>query len=196
MVEELILNNTKLIYKCIKDMHLYWTTEDEFQAFYDDGLIGLINGAKTFDESKGYVPTTYLYKCIKTAISKGIYLSERAKRKANKNTISLDAYVTDKRDTTLIEFIPDTKIDMEKQILEKEQLELIENIADKVLTDNQKRYFYKYYGLKGYIEKTANEIAEEEKVTGSNVRSTLLQSKRKIKYHLMKKNENLFKENN
>lgn len=196
MVEELILNNTKLIYKCIKDMRLYWTTEDEFQAFYDDGLIGLINGAKTFDESKGYAPATYLYKCIKTAISKGIYLSERVKRKANKNTISLDDYVNDKQDTTIIELIPDTKIDMEKQILEKEQLELIENIADKVLTDNQKRYFYKYYGLKGYIEKTANEIAEEEKVTGSNVRSTLLQSKRKIKYHLMKKNENLFKENN
>ncbi len=196
MVEELILNNTKLIYKCIKDMHLYWTTEDEFQAFYDDGLIGLINGAKSFDESKGIQPSTYLYKCIKSAISKGIYLSERAKRKANKDTISLDVYVTDKQDTTLIEFIPDTKIDMEKQILEKEQLELIENIADKVLTDNQKRYFYKYYGLKGYIEKTASEIAEEEKVTGSNVRSTLRQSKRKIKYHLMKKNENLFKENN
>ena len=187
MVEELILNNTKLIYKCIKDMHLYWTTEDEWQTFYDDGLIGLINGAKSFDESKGIQLSTYLYKCIKTAICKGIYLSERAKRKANKNTISLDAYVSDKQDTTLIEFIPDTKIDMERQILEKEQIELIENIADKTLTDNQKRYFYKYYGLKGYREKTISEIATEEKVTGSNVRSTLLQSRRKIKYHLMKK---------
>ncbi|MBP3920821.1 MAG: sigma-70 family RNA polymerase sigma factor [Bacilli bacterium] len=192
MVEELILNNTRLIYKCIKDMHLYWATEDEWQAFYDDGLIGLINGAKTFDESKEIQPSTYLYKCIKMAISKGIYISSRAKRKPDKNTISLDAYVTDKQDTTLIEFIPDTKINMEQQILEKEQFELIVNIADKVLSDKQKRYFYKYYGLKGFEERNFYQIAEEEKVTAEAVRTTVYRSRTKIQYYMKKYHKNLF----
>lgn len=173
-------------------MHLYWTTEDEWQAFYDDGLIGLINGAKSFDESKGIQPSTYLYKCIKSAISKGIYLSERAKRKANKDTISLDVYVTDKQDTTFIEFIPDTKIDIERQTLEKEQIELIENIADEILTDKQKRYFYKYYGLKGFREENYNQISESEKVTPENVRQTVCRSRLKIQYYMRKHHKNLF----
>ena len=192
MVEELILNNTKLIYKCIKDMHLYWTTEDEWQAFYDDGLIGLINGAKSFDESKGIQPSTYLCKCIKMAICRGIYLSSREKRKANKNTISLDSYVTDKQDTTFIEFIPDAKIDIERQTLEKEQIELIENIADEILTDKQKRYFYKYYGLKGFREENYNQISESEKVTPENVRQTVCRSRLKIQYYMRKYHKNLF----
>lgn len=61
MHDELILNNIPLIKKCIKDMRLYWNTEDEFQDYYDAGLLGLINGAKTYNESKARQSQVHIY---------------------------------------------------------------------------------------------------------------------------------------
>jgi DNA-directed RNA polymerase specialized sigma subunit len=46
--DELILNNTNLIYRVLQKMNLY----DQREYYYEIGLLGLIKAAYNFDSSK------------------------------------------------------------------------------------------------------------------------------------------------
>lgn len=48
MNEDLILNNEKLIYMVLKQMHLY----DNRDHYYDIGMIGLVKAANNFNPNK------------------------------------------------------------------------------------------------------------------------------------------------
>ena len=64
MEEKIILENQNLIYAVLKKLNLY----NQHEEYFDLGMIGLIKGVKTYDESKGYKLSTYLSICIKNEI--------------------------------------------------------------------------------------------------------------------------------
>ena len=58
--EKLILDNINLIYMVLKRYNLY----NQLDEYYDIGMIGLVKGANSFSEDKGYKVSTYLTSCI------------------------------------------------------------------------------------------------------------------------------------
>ena len=52
--EKLILDNINLIYMVLKRYNLY----NQLDEYYDIGMIGLVKGANTFSEDKGYKVST------------------------------------------------------------------------------------------------------------------------------------------
>lgn len=156
--EKLVLDNIGLIYLMIEKLHCYWRTDDDFQDLYDAGLEGLIRGAKTYKgESK---PSTYLCVCIKHSIVRHIQLSEHKCRVLNKKAkISLDKPI-DEKGNTLLDFIEDNSVDIEKEIENKIMVEDIIKIID-TLKDKQDREIIKmYFGIDGYRKYNAKELGD------------------------------------
>ena len=157
--EKLFTENIKLIHKVIKDLKIYWSTEDEHQEYYDAGLEGLIKGAKKYDYSTK--PGTYLYKCIKNEILHQIVLSETNKRKINKeNMLSLEQEVNYDNDTTFGELIA-SDYDLEEEVEKKLKIEGIIKELGKMKNQKDALAIKMYFGLEGRTPKNYNEIAEE-----------------------------------
>lgn len=187
MHDELILNNIPLIKKCIKDMRLYWNTEDEFQDYYDAGLLGLINGAKTYNESKAK-PSTYLYKCIRTAISKEIQLSNYPKRIINKMyKVPLDKEISIDTDTTYLDLLVDPDVNVEEEVLRNETIEELINAVNHLKPEKDKLFLYEYYGLLGYKALNSSELAKKYNVSRSMVNTRLTRARKKIREYLEKR---------
>ena len=87
--DELVLNNTKLIYMVLKQLGLY----NQRDEYYDVGMIGLMKAANKFDPSKGTKFNTYASHIIRTTILYEIRKENQPKRQSNKNTISLDTVI-------------------------------------------------------------------------------------------------------
>ena len=79
--DELVKKYERLIYLALKNKHIYWKTNDEFQDYIDSGYDGLIKGIRTFDEAKGIKESSYVYICIETEIKRRLYLNQMIKGK-------------------------------------------------------------------------------------------------------------------
>ena len=157
--DKLVLDNIKLIYKIIKDLKIYWNTEDEYQDYYDAGLEGLIRGAKKYDYSTK--PSTYLYQCIKNQICRYIYQSETDKRKINKeNKLSFEQYI-DSDDGMVLEEIIASKFNLEEEIERSIKLQAVVKEINKMKNKIDSLVFKMYFGLEGRTPKTVAEIAKE-----------------------------------
>ena len=64
MEDKIVTDNINLIYHVLKKYGLYRNLDE----YYDVGLIGLVKGVKSYDNSKGYAISTYLVKCITTEV--------------------------------------------------------------------------------------------------------------------------------
>ena len=80
--------NSGLIWKAIKDMHLYATKDMELDDYYQIGSMGLLRAIDTYDTNKGTQFSTYAVKCIKNEIGQYFQSQERDKRKMNSVTTS------------------------------------------------------------------------------------------------------------
>lgn len=80
--------NNGLIWKTIKDMHLYATKDMELDDYYQIGSMGLLRAIDTYDVNKGTQFSTYAVKCIKNEIGQYFQSQERDKRKMNSLTTS------------------------------------------------------------------------------------------------------------
>ena len=80
--------NSGLIWKAIKDMHLYTTKDMELDDYYQIGSMGLLRAIDTYDTNKGTQFSTYAVKCIKNEIGQYFQSQERDKRKMNTVTTS------------------------------------------------------------------------------------------------------------
>ena len=80
--------NRGLIWKAIKDMHLYATKDMELDDYYQIGSMGLLRAIDTYDANKGTQFSTYAVKCIKNEIGQYFQSQERDKRKMNIVTTS------------------------------------------------------------------------------------------------------------
>lgn len=161
--QQLVVDNKGLIYLAIKQLKLHSKTEDEFQDYYDAGIIGLIKGAKKYDENAGYKPSTFLTICIKNEIKH--FLMHKTTQKNNipgGYNLSLDQPITteDGNKTTFSELIPDTSINIEKQIEQKFEYNRILQAIEK-LENKKDKLFIKYkYGLIDGKEYLSKDIAK------------------------------------
>ncbi len=98
--EQMVLNNTKLVYFVINKLYL-----KPVEDYYDVGLVGLCKGCKSFDSSKGYSLSTYLTSCIKNEL-----LCQLRKEKHYvdlSNSISLESTFTNNDENVrLMDLIP------------------------------------------------------------------------------------------
>ena len=193
-IDDLIVNNQKLIYKAIKNLNCVYKTEDEFQKIYDAGLEGLIKGAKTYDESKGK-PSTWLMPCIMNEIKHYFTISSAKKRK---NELGKDVSLYEKvyndnnSEVELIETIKDPNVNIELDLEKKLEIEKLIYAIDKVLNNTEKRIINKKYGLNGYRIYTINELAIEEGKSKSMIFYLVKKSHLKLKKYLESNDKEVF----
>lgn len=191
-IDKIVLENQKLIRFAIKKMNLFWKTEDEFQEYYDDGLIGLINGAKTYSTEKGK-PSTYLYTCIKNEISKGIVSKITLKKILNyRYKLSIDEPVNNEIDKTLSDVIPDPNVNIEDDLEKKLEIEKLMYAIDKLDNAKDKLYLCEFYGLKGYKKLLAKEIEDKYNVSHTTVADRLKRARQTLKKYLENNDKEVF----
>ena len=146
--QKLVLNNQKLVYHIIKQLHLYHKLED----YLDVGIIGLCKAAQTFKPENGSKFSTYACICIRNDILMEI---RNENRQCDAYAISFSSIISSSKDKDLT--LEDTLSDyeLENDILNKEELiSLITSIErldkkDKTIID---LYFYQ--------NKTQKQIAQ------------------------------------
>lgn len=164
--EGMVLKNECIIYDVLKKMNLYRHLGD----YYDIGAIGLVKGAITFDESKGYAVSTYLYRCVRNEILLHIRKENSVKNKSNKNTLSYDyAYNNDDKDELeFSNFIEDETQRIEEMLIKKEQIELLYKEILK-LRERDRFIICSKYGLLEHKKLNQEQLAKEVGLSQSYV---------------------------
>lgn len=154
---ELVKKYEKLIYLGIKNLHIYWKTNDEFQDYVDSGYDGIIKGIRTYDSTKDVKQSTYVYTCIETELKRRIYLNTMNKR--SQKVISLNLLANDLDDTELIDLIP-SDVDVEKEIETKIDNEKLLDLVNHLPIQKDRYVIKLFFGLDGYEPMNCNQIAK------------------------------------
>ena len=146
--QKLVLNNQKLVYHVIKQMHLYHKLED----YLDVGLIGLCKAAQTFNLENGSKFSTYACICIRNNILMEI---RNEKRQCDAYAISFSSIISSSKnnDLTLEDTLSD--YELENNILNRE--ELISLITSIERLDKEDKTIINLYF---YQNKTQQQIAK------------------------------------
>ena len=146
--QKLVLDNQKLVYHVIKQLHLYHKLED----YLDVGIIGLCKAAQTFKPENGSKFSTYACICIRNNILMEI---RSEKRQCDAYAISFSTIINSSKDQDLTLEYTLSDYELENDILNKEELiSLVTSIErldkeDKTIID---LYFYQ--------NKTQKQIAQ------------------------------------
>lgn len=192
--EQMILDNISLIYMCIKNLHLYYQTEDEFQAYYDAGLDGLIKGTRKYDESKDIKSSTFLYACIKNEI---LHLVTTKNYQKNKNKfgkdISLNFTINDDSNklTEFGDLIPDLETNIELEIEKKLESERLLDAVNNLKNEKDKLVIKMYYGLDGYEPGTYESVGKCLGVTREMIRVRIKRGLKDLKNYYEKNDREL-----
>lgn len=157
--DKLISENINLIYFVLKKLNLY----NRCDEFFDIGMIGLIKGIKNFNPELGYKVSTYLCSTIRNEILMSM-------RKKELPTISFDDIIaTDPNgnELTYHEITP-SDVDIEKSIIEKEEIKLVYKCIDK-LKDKEKFIICSLYGVNNHKQLTQSEIASKLNISQAQV---------------------------
>ena len=172
--DELVLNNTKLIYMVLKQLGLY----NQRDEYYDVGMIGLMKAANKFDPSKGTKFNTYASHIIRTTILYEIRKENQPKRQSNKNTISLDTVIhRGDTDVRLKDVLP-SDFNVENYLIEQERMEAL-NKAISTLNDEERSLL-----LKKYLGVSQKVIAKDLKITQATVSRRLKRIIKKLRIEL------------
>lgn len=164
MEEKLIVENINLIYVVLKKYNLYSNSDE----YFDIGMLGLVKGAKKFNESKGYKPSTYLTKCIINEILCYIRNQSNSKRGGGVKDISIYTPINDAgKETYLLDVIPSNE-NIEENMIQVEQRELMYKEILK-LKERDKFIICSKYGLLGHKELTQEELAAATGISQSYV---------------------------
>ena len=104
---------------------------------YQEGLLGLINAIKTFDQSKEASFYTYANICIKTKIQTAIRDSSSKKNIVLNQSVSLDN-LTNSDSTNYYDIICNDKNDISDRLLKQEEQQQLFNEIEKRLTSFEK----------------------------------------------------------
>ena len=171
-MNEKIINNYKLIYVIMNELHCDKKDEEEY-FFY--GLMGLYKGIKNYDATKEIKETTFYTRCIKNEILARFNYKTRKKRDIRRNEISINTPISK---THTIEDVLVSDVDIEKEIIKKEQLELLYKALNETKNTQYKQYILDFYGINRPKKKLC-EIALKYDVDIHNVSMSIRQG---IKY--------------
>ena len=179
----LIIENKGLIYLAIKEEHLYWKTQDEYQDFIDAGYDGLLNGIRTYNKDLGIKPSTYYYSCIKHEMIKVIQRKEL--RKNSIKTVSLNKTVGQDEIEELIDLIPD-EVDLEQELQKQEQNERLHYLVDHLPKPKDRLVIKMIFGLDGWEQMSASEIARRWGVNKNTIIQRKNRALRKLWFKMQK----------
>lgn len=153
--EEIFLKNRNLIFLVLKRKGLLHEQEE----LYDIGLIGLTKAINTYDSSKGYKESTYIYQCVSNQINQYLYMQNLPKRKCPTSIISLDYQFEENDGESYANLVPDPKINIEEDVIINERNEKLMEAIEK-LKPSYQEIIKKYYGI-GVIPKNIIKLSEE-----------------------------------
>jgi len=155
--EKLVLDNQKLITYVIKRFELI----NQYDEFYDIGMIGLVKGSISYNPDLGFKVSSYLVKCIQREILMELKKRKTYSRKANYNTVSFDKEVKVGKNggiKTFKDFIA-SNIDIEQQLIQNEILKEITNIIKNL--DSREQFIIEHsFGINGFKKLKQYQIAE------------------------------------
>lgn len=144
--DKLVMDNMKLVYFLVNKN--FYLNED----FIEVGMIGLIKGIKSYDESKGFKLSTYLSKCIINEIN--MYLRHNAKRS---NDVSLDNMHDE--NLNYHDLFEDEKVNIEEDLIKSDEMKRLYNSIKKLSYNEQYIIIYSF-GLYNKNKLTQREIAD------------------------------------
>lgn len=141
-----------------------------------EGLIGLNESIKDFDESKNIKFSTFASLCIERQISSSIKKADRLKHKNLNDSISIDDDFSKEAKTLLEKLFDKDELDPSEKIIKDETEKELNEKIKKILSPFEVQVLK--YRLKGYEYR---EIAEKLNKTYKSIDSTIQRIKNKIK---------------
>lgn len=178
----------KLVYKVMKDLHCDRDDEKQDDYFFH-GLMGLYNGIKTYNPGSSAKEITYYYVCIKNAITVK-FKSNSYKKRNTFQEVSLETPIFE---SLTLKDILQSDLDLEQELIKKEQIECIYKVLNKMKNTCYKKYILDYYGINRPPLKTY-QMALKYGVSHQNIsqglKNGLKRLKKKVKreYEKSKKN--------
>ena len=155
----------------------------EPQDFAQSGFFALLEAVRYYEPSGEYKFTTYLSKCLKTAFAETAGW-RTSKIDALDNALSLDVPISDDGEETFLDFLPDTRDDIQDAD-EKVWLEELRQSLDKAVAALGPKYSETIY--RRYVrEETLKQISEDAGVTPEMVRQW-----ERSRYHKLRGNSDL-----
>lgn len=151
-MDELVINNEKLIYLTLKKLKMYHLIDE----YYDVGMIGLVKASQHYTSDKGKF-STYACRCIANEILIELRKQKTGKRNAQVVSINQIIYSNGTNNITLEETIISNE-NIEEDLIEKEQYETMHNLINN-LEENDRELIKNYYGV-GRKKMTQIELAE------------------------------------
>ena len=150
----LIERNLRLVAHVIKK---YQHLEDDTEDLLSIGTIGLIKAVSTFNPDKKARLATYACRCIENEL----LMMLRTKRKSNRETSLYEPIGTDREgnEIRLYDIIESDEEDACMQLALKNDISLLYEKLESVLTDREQLVLKKRYGLYGEKEYTQKEVA-------------------------------------
>lgn len=160
----LIERNLRLVAHVIKK---YQHLEDDTEDLLSIGTIGLIKAVSTFNPDKKARLATYACRCIENEL----LMMLRTKRKSNRETSLYEPIGTDREgnEIRLYDVIESDEEDACMQLALKNDISLLYEKLESVLTDREQLILKKRYGLYGEKEYTQKEVAASLGISRSYV---------------------------
>ena len=103
-------NNKGLVWKVIKNMHIYATKDMELDDYFQIGCMGLLKAIDTYDTTKGTAFSTYAYVSIRNELKSYFKNNNNSHNKINGETTSYNQQVKGQDEhMEIIDSVMDTK---------------------------------------------------------------------------------------
>ena len=162
--EKLIRHNLRLVAHIVKK---YYASSTDQEDLISIGTIGLIKAVSTFNPDKKARLATYACRCIENEL----LMMLRTKRKSNRETSLYEPIGTDREgnEIRLYDVIESDEEDACMQLALKNDISLLYEKLESVLTDREQLVLKKRYGLYGEKEYTQKEVAASLGISRSYV---------------------------
>ena len=145
----------------------YQNSGEDLEDLISIGTIGLIKAISTFDHTRCARLSTYAARCIDNEL----LMMLRTKRKSNRETSLYEPIGTDREgnEIRLYDVIESDEEDACMQLALKNDISLLYEKLESVLTDREQLVLKKRYGLYGEKEYTQKEVAASLGISRSYV---------------------------
>lgn len=171
-----ITKHLGLVNKVIKDLNCQYRNKEEYQEYYDAGIMGLVKGSKAYNGSS--TPATYLYSCIRNEITQVFYYKTRMKRLGQPESLNKPIKDDDESTHELQDFIPSEE-NVEEDFQKKIQYENLYHALDQ-LKPYEKTIVMRNYGI-GYERRTIRQLAHEYHKSRTAIGNTIKRARMKLK---------------
>ena len=160
----LIEKNLRLVAHIVQKYNNSGRDMDELIAI---GIVGLVKAVNTFNVAKGNRIVTYAARCIENEL----LMMLRSERKLSREVSLYDPIGTDKEgnEINLLDIIETQEADVVEQIARDNNIRLLYENIDLLLSPREKEIICSRYGLGGHSPSTQREIADRLGISRSYV---------------------------